>query len=717
MLGFEVSPIVQYVVAFAIIAILLALFAIVLKRIGGNRFAMSGGERGRGRQPRLGIVDVYDLDRQRQLVLLRRDNVEHLVMLGGANDFVVESNIVRMPASRAMAPQAQMQPGYAPHGAAPVPGPEAGQERAPMPEVGYAPQPVAPAPMPAQPTPPQQPEPLQGYPQGAHEASQGAHGALHEGSHQGAPPRAAPQPVAAPTHARPNPAEGISPSDEAAAAQVLPEPDALRAGPRPEEPPQQQKRGLFGFARSAGQETTPGGQVTVKGIDTQSDKARDKARDKASTRSDDRRDASPADSAPQFPPRSRATPVAPPTPSPYPPRRTAEPARPASDVTAGLAAALAAGGNVAAAAAARSGTSAPASSAEAAVADAETSQPPAKDMTGSQATAIGTPDLQQALLSDMEKELEAAFQRQAAAVSTPGTPPEETAPEKPVEPSAETPPPAPAFPTRSGPAVPDPVAPSPDDAAIATQEARGGTDAARTIHPHVPEPGMTPPPSTGPAYFAPVVDEAIPPQEERQVAHQHEPHDVQHDAPHDTPQGAPQGAPHQEHRDPGFPGEHAQADETGFAPEPLSDEATSDSDSEEEAFGKVIGGDEAVSAPPPMEEPPVDEPSSDEPRFAGPSTMEPAAQAPTQESVASEEPLQDQGPPPTDAEPEQDVPEETAEEAVEEAAEAVPEESTEEPAPIPDEPKSKVDPFSVDEIEAEFARLLGRSVDKDPKSS
>ena len=54
MLGFEVSPIVQYVVAFAIIAILLALFAIVLKRIGGNRFAMSGGERGRGRQPRWG---------------------------------------------------------------------------------------------------------------------------------------------------------------------------------------------------------------------------------------------------------------------------------------------------------------------------------------------------------------------------------------------------------------------------------------------------------------------------------------------------------------------------------------------------------------------------------------------------------------------------------------------------------------------------------------
>jgi flagellar protein FliO/FliZ len=103
MLGIEVSPVVQYVIAFAIIAALLGLFAIVLRRIGGKRFNLPGQDRGRGRQPRLGIVDVYDLDRQRQLVLLRRDNVEHLVMLGGPNDLVVESNIVRVPVSRAPA--------------------------------------------------------------------------------------------------------------------------------------------------------------------------------------------------------------------------------------------------------------------------------------------------------------------------------------------------------------------------------------------------------------------------------------------------------------------------------------------------------------------------------------------------------------------------------------------------------------------------------------
>ena len=52
-------------------------------------------ERSRTRQPRLGIVDAYDLDRQRQLVLVRRDNVEHLIMIGGPTDVVVESSIVR----------------------------------------------------------------------------------------------------------------------------------------------------------------------------------------------------------------------------------------------------------------------------------------------------------------------------------------------------------------------------------------------------------------------------------------------------------------------------------------------------------------------------------------------------------------------------------------------------------------------------------------------
>ena len=95
MLNFEISRIVQYVIGFTTIAALLALF-VLLWRIGVVFFARTGHDRVRPR-PRLHVVDVYDLDRQRHLVLLRRDNVEHLVMLGGQNDFVIESRTSRAP--------------------------------------------------------------------------------------------------------------------------------------------------------------------------------------------------------------------------------------------------------------------------------------------------------------------------------------------------------------------------------------------------------------------------------------------------------------------------------------------------------------------------------------------------------------------------------------------------------------------------------------------
>src|SRR5829696_6514221 len=106
-LGIEASPAVHYAIAFAIIFVLLTLFALVLRRLTGRRSALSGPG-GRARQPRLGIVDVYDLGRQRQLILLRRDNVEHLLLIGGPNDVVVESSIVRVPGAR-------LAPAEAPH--------------------------------------------------------------------------------------------------------------------------------------------------------------------------------------------------------------------------------------------------------------------------------------------------------------------------------------------------------------------------------------------------------------------------------------------------------------------------------------------------------------------------------------------------------------------------------------------------------------------------
>ena len=79
----------------------------------------------RGRQPRLAVTDAANLDDRRRLVLVRRDDVEHLVMIGGATDVLIESNIVRtqsapipkpapavpaIPAAAAIAPIADVAP-------------------------------------------------------------------------------------------------------------------------------------------------------------------------------------------------------------------------------------------------------------------------------------------------------------------------------------------------------------------------------------------------------------------------------------------------------------------------------------------------------------------------------------------------------------------------------------------------------------------------------
>jgi hypothetical protein len=44
-------------------------------------------------EPRLGIMEQASVDRNRKLVLIRRDDVEHLIMTGGPVDVVIETGI------------------------------------------------------------------------------------------------------------------------------------------------------------------------------------------------------------------------------------------------------------------------------------------------------------------------------------------------------------------------------------------------------------------------------------------------------------------------------------------------------------------------------------------------------------------------------------------------------------------------------------------------
>jgi len=85
------------IVLFVIVVLgLLALAFWLLRRFGSGRL---GGGATRGRHPRLAVIDQATVDSRRRLVLIRRDNVEHLLIIGGPSDVVVEQNIVRAAAA------------------------------------------------------------------------------------------------------------------------------------------------------------------------------------------------------------------------------------------------------------------------------------------------------------------------------------------------------------------------------------------------------------------------------------------------------------------------------------------------------------------------------------------------------------------------------------------------------------------------------------------
>src|SRR5438876_11714695 len=87
---------VTFIFAFVAVLALIGVAAWLVRRFASNRL---GTNTQRGRMPRLAVIDAAAVDGRRRLVLVRRDNIEHLLMIGGPSDIVVEPNIVRaMPA-------------------------------------------------------------------------------------------------------------------------------------------------------------------------------------------------------------------------------------------------------------------------------------------------------------------------------------------------------------------------------------------------------------------------------------------------------------------------------------------------------------------------------------------------------------------------------------------------------------------------------------------
>ncbi|MBB5755068.1 flagellar biosynthetic protein FliO [Prosthecomicrobium pneumaticum] len=96
MFGDTGALIVQFVVTLAIVLVLILIAVWLIRSFSAGRL----GGAGRGRQPRLSVVDALSIDGRRRLVLVRRDQTEHLILIGGPSDLVVEPGIHRVPRPR-----------------------------------------------------------------------------------------------------------------------------------------------------------------------------------------------------------------------------------------------------------------------------------------------------------------------------------------------------------------------------------------------------------------------------------------------------------------------------------------------------------------------------------------------------------------------------------------------------------------------------------------
>ena len=209
----------------------LVVLAILYRFVFAHRLRVPGG---RARQPRLGLVDAFSLDGQRQLVLVRRDNVEHLIMIGGPNDVLVESQINRaLAAAREnnLAPAAQ--PKAAPRPAEPAPPVVAAQVPAPQAPAPHAPAPAAAKALPPQPQPA---APVARAVSGEVRPIRPQNVSLSPASPSPETPRPA-APVAPEPVAQPAPPAGGSKAHEPAAHPIQSQPHPRPLPPRPAMPP------------------------------------------------------------------------------------------------------------------------------------------------------------------------------------------------------------------------------------------------------------------------------------------------------------------------------------------------------------------------------------------------------------------------------------------------------------------------------------------------
>jgi hypothetical protein len=82
------------IVLFIAVAMIGGAFVIRARLSGTNPMQAMGGLFGPKPERRLSISEQFNIDSRRRLLLIRRDDVEHLIMTGGPVDVLIEQNIV-----------------------------------------------------------------------------------------------------------------------------------------------------------------------------------------------------------------------------------------------------------------------------------------------------------------------------------------------------------------------------------------------------------------------------------------------------------------------------------------------------------------------------------------------------------------------------------------------------------------------------------------------
>lgn len=116
---------------------------VVIRLIRGLTFGtfVAGG---RNRKTRLAVMDATAVDSHRRLVLVRRDDIEHLLLIGGPTDVVVERDI-RLVAARRPSLSGEAPAQHQPTSSTPLPAPRS--QSAPQPVRQAPPRQQAPAPV------------------------------------------------------------------------------------------------------------------------------------------------------------------------------------------------------------------------------------------------------------------------------------------------------------------------------------------------------------------------------------------------------------------------------------------------------------------------------------------------------------------------------------------------------------------------------------------